>query len=53
MKGERIVITGGAGVVGSNLADQLAAAGVGEIVVLDNFDRGRRENLAWARPTAT
>jgi UDP-glucose 4-epimerase len=49
MKGDRVVITGGAGVVGSNLADQLVAAGTGEIVILDNFDRGRRENLAWAQ----
>jgi len=48
MKDDRVVITGGAGVVGSNLADQLVAGGAGEIVILDNFDRGRRENLAWA-----
>jgi UDP-glucose 4-epimerase len=48
MKGERVVITGGAGVVGSNLADQLALREAGEIVILDNFDRGRRENLAFA-----
>jgi UDP-glucose 4-epimerase len=49
MRGERVVITGGAGVVGSNLADELVRAGAGEIVVLDNFDRGRLENLSWAR----
>lgn len=48
LRGERVLITGGAGAVGSNLADQLVRAGASEIVVLDNFVRGRRENLAWA-----
>ncbi len=48
MLGERALITGGAGVVGSTLADQLVQAGAEEIIVLDNFVRGRRENLAWA-----
>src|SRR4051812_15837846 len=48
MRGERVLITGGAGAIGSNLADQVVAAGAREIVVLDDFVRGRRENLAWA-----
>lgn len=48
MDGERALITGGAGAVGSNIADQLVRAGAQEIVVLDNLVRGRRENLAWA-----
>jgi UDP-glucose 4-epimerase len=48
MHDERALITGGAGAVGSNIADQLVQAGAREIVVLDNFVRGRRENLAWA-----
>jgi UDP-glucose 4-epimerase len=47
-RGERVLITGGAGAIGSNLADLLVERGVGEIVVLDNFVRGRRDNLAWA-----
>ncbi|HEY4094115.1 MAG TPA: NAD-dependent epimerase/dehydratase family protein [Baekduia sp.] len=46
--GERILITGGGGAIGSNLVDQLVTAGADEIVVLDNFVRGRRDNLAWA-----
>ena len=46
--GERILITGGAGTIGSNIADQLVEKGAGEVVVLDNFVRGRRDNLAWA-----
>jgi UDP-glucose 4-epimerase len=48
MLGERALITGGGGAVGSNIADQLVRAGAGEIVVLDSFVRGRRENLSWA-----
>ncbi|MFZ1925395.1 MAG: SDR family NAD(P)-dependent oxidoreductase [Solirubrobacteraceae bacterium] len=48
IQNERVLITGGAGAVGSNIVDQLVEAGVREIVVLDNFVRGRRENLAWA-----
>jgi UDP-glucose 4-epimerase len=48
MRGQRALITGGGGAVGSNIADQLVQAGAQEIVVLDNFVRGRRENLDWA-----
>ncbi len=48
IKGERMLVTGGAGVVGSTLVDQLVERGATEIVVLDNFVRGRRENLRWA-----
>jgi UDP-glucose 4-epimerase len=44
----RVLVTGGGGAVGSNLADELVLAGAEEIVILDNFVRGRRENLAWA-----
>jgi len=48
LKGERILVTGGAGMIGSTLVDQLVERGVGEVVVLDNFVRGRRANLEWA-----
>ncbi|GAB4549214.1 MAG: NAD-dependent epimerase/dehydratase family protein [Anaerolineae bacterium] len=48
MLNSRVLITGGAGLIGSHIADQLVEQGVGEVVVLDNFFRGRRENLAWA-----
>ena len=44
----KVLVTGGAGAIGSNLTDELVLAGAEEIVVLDNFVRGRRENLAWA-----
>jgi UDP-glucose 4-epimerase len=46
IKGQRCLVTGGAGTIGSTIVDQVVAAGAGEVVVLDNFVRGRRENLA-------
>ena len=46
--GGRILVTGGAGTIGSTLVDLLVREGAGEVVVIDNFTRGRRENLAWA-----
>jgi UDP-glucose 4-epimerase len=45
---DRVLITGGAGLIGSHIADALVRAGAPEIVVLDNFSRGSRENLATA-----
>lgn len=48
MKDKRILITGGAGLVGSHIADLLVERSAKEIVILDNFVRGRRENIARA-----
>jgi UDP-glucose 4-epimerase len=45
----RVLVTGGGGAIGSNVTDELVIGGAEEVVVLDNFVRGRRENLAWAR----
>jgi UDP-glucose 4-epimerase len=42
---KRACITGGAGFIGSNLADRLVDRGV-EVVILDDFSTGRREFLA-------
>jgi len=47
----RILVTGGAGLVGSHLVDLLATERAAEIVVLDNFVRGRRANLTSALAT--
>lgn len=48
----RVLVTGGAGLIGLHIVNVLARGGYGfeggEIVVLDNFCRGRRENLARA-----
>jgi UDP-glucose 4-epimerase len=41
----RVCITGGAGFIGSNLADQLIRSGA-EVVVIDDFRTGRREFLS-------
>ena len=43
----RILVTGGAGFIGSNLVDVLLDLGC-EIVVLDNFSTGKKENLRSA-----
>lgn len=48
IRNKRALITGGAGLIGSHIADQLVSEGASEIVVLDNFTRGRRPNLAAA-----
>ena len=49
MKHRRALITGGAGLIGSHIADKLVDEGIEEIVVFDNLSRGRLENLAQAR----
>ncbi|MFM8973637.1 MAG: UDP-glucuronic acid decarboxylase family protein [Actinomycetota bacterium] len=41
----RVVVTGGAGFIGSHLCDALLARG-DEVVAVDNFSTGRRANLA-------
>jgi UDP-glucose 4-epimerase len=51
IKGHRCLVTGGAGTIGSTIVDQLISAGSAEVTVLDNFVRGRRENLSNALTT--
>jgi UDP-glucose 4-epimerase len=43
--GSKVLVTGGAGTIGSHVVDQLVSRGAAEIVVLDNLVRGRLSNL--------
>ena len=45
IEGTRILVTGGAGTIGSTLVDQLLDAGAAHVTVLDNLVRGRLANL--------
>jgi FlaA1/EpsC-like NDP-sugar epimerase len=50
----RVLITGGAGFVGSNLVDKLMREGH-EVTVLDNLFTGRKKKTSstgWATPTS-
>jgi UDP-glucose 4-epimerase len=51
LSGKRILVTGGAGFIGSHIVDLLVDANAKEIVVIDNMIRGRRENLSHAMPS--
>jgi UDP-glucose 4-epimerase len=45
IKGDRCLVTGGSGNIGSHIVDQLVAAGADEVIVLDDLSRGQRRNL--------
>ena len=46
--GNRFLITGGAGLMGSHITEQLLAKGASEIILLDNFVRGSMHNIEEA-----
>jgi len=48
LNGKRVLVTGGAGFIGSHIVDLLVEEGCSEIVAVDNMIRGRPENLAAA-----
>ena len=45
INGKKLVVIGGAGLIGSHTVDRLLQHDVGEVVIYDNFVRGREENL--------
>jgi UDP-glucose 4-epimerase len=51
LNGARVLVTGGAGTIGSTLVDQLLDAGAARVDVLDNLVRGRVDNLSGALAT--
>lgn len=48
LHGSTVLVTGGAGLIGSHIVDQLINEGASEIRVLDNCVRGCRDNLIEA-----
>src|SRR6266536_3374002 len=49
ISGATCFVTGGAGFIGSYVAEQLIEQGAGKLYILDNFIRGSKENLASLR----
>jgi UDP-glucose 4-epimerase len=45
LKGTKILVIGGAGLIGSHVVDELTKEDVAQILVYDNFSRGTKENL--------
>lgn len=48
IRGKKLVVIGGAGLIGSHTVDLLTQEDVGEVVIYDNFARGTHENLQQA-----
>src|SRR5579883_2502196 len=48
LRGKTILVTGGCGLIGSTIIDQLLAEGVGEVRVIDNLTRGTLLNVEAA-----
>jgi UDP-glucose 4-epimerase len=50
LKGKTALITGGCGLIGSTIADQLIRdEKIGKVIIIDNLTRGTLFNIEWAR----
>src|SRR3989344_1945296 len=48
IKDSIILVVGGAGNIGSHIVDEVIKKGAKEVIVIDMFTRGTKENLTWA-----
>ncbi len=46
LKGKKFLVIGGAGLIGSHTIDKLLRENISEIIIYDNFARGRIENIS-------
>lgn len=46
LKNKRVLVIGGAGFIGSHLVSELLKEDVGEVIIYDNFARGKLENIS-------
>ena len=45
LEGAKVLVIGGAGFIGSHVVKELLKEPVREIIIYDNFTRGKRENI--------
>ena len=45
IKGKKVLVIGGAGLIGSHVVEELLKEEVGEVIIYDNFCRGTMDNL--------
>jgi UDP-glucose 4-epimerase len=49
IRDSKVVVTGGGGLIGSYIVDRLIEDGAGQVIVVETFDRGNRDNLDDAK----